>query len=92
MTNPKFDIATFAPQLEDLCVSAMPAAVRSREDAAVVIEALTAALGTVISLTSQGDNAIASTMISGVEVHLTERCAGIQKASKLIGEARKTKS
>jgi len=92
MTGPKFDISTFPRKLDDLCVLAMPAAVRSREDAAAVIEALTAALGSVISLTSQGDNKIASTMISGVEGYLTERCAGLQKAGKMIGEARRLKS
>lgn len=92
MTKPNFDITTFAKTLEDLCVSAMPAAVRSRKDAAAVIESLTSALGSVISITSQGDNKSASTMISGVEAYLTERCAELQKASKLVGEARRSKS
>ncbi len=88
MTKPNYDMTAFTKNLEDLCVSAMPAAVRSREDAAIVIEALTAALGTVISVTSQGDNKIASTMISAVEGYLTERCADLQKASKLFGETK----
>lgn len=90
MTGTKFDIATFTPKLQDLFATAMPAA-RSSEQVAEVITALTEVLAAAISVASEGDNKIASTMIPGVEGLLVERCAELQKAGKFLGSARRQK-
>lgn len=91
MTKPEFDITTFTPKLQDLLLNAMPAA-RTSEQVAEVVTALTEVLAAAISVAAEGDNKIASTMISGVEGLLSERCAELRKVGPFLGAARRQRS